>query len=76
MHNRTFLRILLDNIFLNNPLSRAVISLVNFCKECNGNPVPELKFLENMPLKRKEPVNNYKNRFVFDSSNMYGVRLK
>ena len=76
MHNRTFFRILLDNLFVSNPLSRAVITLVNFCKEYNGTPVPELKFLEKMPLKRRETVNGYKNRFVFNSSGMYGVRSK
>ena len=76
MHKRTFFRILTDNIFINNPFCRALIALVNFCKEYSENCSPKLKFLEKMPLKRKETVNCYKNRFVFDSSKMYGVNSK
>ena len=76
MHNRTFFRILTDNLFINNPLCRAVSALVNFCKEYRGQSGPELKFLNKLPLNKKEPNIDYKNRFIFDSSKMCGVNSK
>ena len=76
MLNRTFFRILFDNLFINNPVSKAVITLVNFCNNSYCFNSRKLKFSENMPLHKKEDVINYKNRFIFDSSNICGVNSK
>ena len=76
MINRTFFRILTDNILIKNPLCRALFAFVNFCKEYDGSLNKDLKFLSKMPLIKKEPELNYKNRFIFDSSNVCGVNSK
>ena len=66
MQGRTFLRIMLDNLFINNPLSKAIVALVNFCNEQNYYYRKELKFLTKMPLNKKEEYNIYKNeKFIF-----------
>lgn len=75
MQKRTFVRIMFDSIF-NNPVVRAVQTLVNFCNNSSFYNKSELKFLKNMPLnyKEKEPV--YKNKFIFDASLAAGVNSK
>lgn len=75
MQGRTFLRIMLDNIF-NNPIFRTINALVNFCNEQCGFNNKSLKFSEKMPLTKIQTINNYKTRFIFDSSKASGVNLK
>ena len=76
MQGRTFLRIMIDNLFLNNPLSKALSALVNFCNEQNYYNQKELKFLNKMPLNKTEINSTYKNRFIFTSTQVSGVNNK
>ena len=76
MHNRTFFRILTDNIFINNPFCKAISAFVNFCNDYNGYRNKDLKFLNKLPLYKNEPEIRYKNRFIFDSYNAHGVHSK
>lgn len=76
MKHRTFFRIMLDNLFVNNALCKALQSLVNFCNEQSYFSQKELKFLEKMPLTRTEQDSVYKNRFIFENTQTYGRSLK
>ena len=76
MHGRTFFRIMIDTLFLNNPISKALVSLVNLCNNFTFYNRKKLKFLRKMPLNKKEMLYNYNNKFIFDSSNLSGVDLK
>ena len=76
MQGRTFFRIMLDNIFVNNPFCKAIASLVNFCNEQSIYSKKELKFLNKMSLNKKEIGPVYKNRFIFDSSQISGIKMK
>ena len=76
MQGRTFFRIMLDNLFVNNPFCKAVCALVNFCNEQSSYAPKNLKFSEKMPFTKKEVAANYKTRFIFDSSKANGVSLK
>ena len=73
MNGRTFFRIMFDNLFINNPLSKAITSLVNFCNEQNFYNNKKLKFLEKMPLTKIEQTNSYNKRFIFNSNPKSGV---
>ncbi len=73
MQGRTFFRIMLDNLFVNNALSKAIIALVNFCNEQNYYNRKELKFLKKMPLNNIKQENYYKNRFIFNAKQKTGV---
>lgn len=72
MQKRTFLRIMLDNLFVNNAFCKAIISLVNFCNEQSYYNKKELKFLKKMPLNKIENQNSY-NKFVFKTPQKTGV---
>lgn len=76
MKKRTFIRIMLDILFINNALCKALVSLVNFCKEQYGYRIEKLKFLEKMPLNRKEDVNNYSKKFLFQTTKVHGVNIR
>ena len=77
MQGRTFFRILIDNLFVKNPIGKTVIGLVNFCNNLIGYDAKNLKFLKKMPLyNNKDSESDYKKRFIFDSSNSYGVNIK
>ena len=76
MQGRTFFRIMIDNLFVNNPIGRAVSTLVNFCNNSTIYNKKNLKFLKKVPLYKSEPVSGYNKRFVFDSSNVCGVKTK
>ena len=77
MQGRTFFRILIDNLFVKNPIGRMIIALVNFCNNLTAYNGKNLKFLKNMPLyNSKVTESSYKKRFIFDSSNSYGVNIK
>ena len=76
MRGRTFFRIMIDNLFVNNALSKALIALVNFCNEQSYYGKKELKFLQKMPLKKLEQKNKYDSRFVFNTNPKIGANSK
>lgn len=76
MQGRTFLRIMLDNLFVNNALCKSIVALVNFCNEQSYFAKKELKFLKKMPLNKMETEKNYKTKFIFNSNHKIGVDLK
>ena len=76
MRGRTFLRIMLENIFINNTLSKTIIALVNFCNEQSYYGRKKLKFLNKMPLNNTEEHYNYKNKFIFTNNQNSGVNYK
>ena len=76
MQGRTFLRIMLDNLFVNNALCKAISALVNFCNEQNYYNRKELKFLKKMPLNKVEQDSIYQKRFIFNSTHKTGVDLR
>ena len=73
MQVRTFLRIMIDNLFVNNTVCKALTSLVNFCNEQSYFNKRELKFLKKMPLNKVEKQNTYKTKFIFKSNHKTGV---
>ena len=76
MQKRTFLRIMMDILFVNNPISRTVLSVVNFCKEYNDFRYKNLKFSKTLPLYMTEKDVKHKNIFIFDSSKAIGANSK
>ena len=60
MQARTFFRIMIDNLFVNNALSKALFACINFFKEQSYYNKKELKFLNKMPLNNIEKSNIYK----------------
>ena len=76
MQKRTFFRIMIDNLFVNNAFCKAIISLVNFCNEQRYYNQKELKFLKNMPLNKIGTKSVYKNKFIFNSAPKSGVDFK
>ena len=76
MQGRTFFRIMADNLFVNNPICKAMSALVNFCNEQRYCAHQELKFLEKMPLNNISKDSVYKNRFIFDPTQKSGVDYK
>lgn len=77
MRGRTFFRIMLDNLFVNNVFCKALSALVNFCNEQSYYSKKELKFLKKMPLNKiKEQNSAYKNRFIFNTDQISGVSYK
>lgn len=76
MQGRTFFRIMVDSLFVNNPISQAVNTLVKFCNNSTIYDKKNLKFLGKMPLTNREPVLKYSKKFVFDSSKVCGVKTK
>ena len=77
MQGRTFLRIMIDNLFVNNALCKALSALVNFCNEQSYYSRKELKFLKKMPLNKiEEQKCAYKNRFIFNTNQVSGANHK
>ena len=76
MQGRTFLRIMLDNLFVNNAFCKAISALVNFCNEQSYYNRKELKFLNKMPLDKVEQDSVYQKRFIFNSAHKTGVDLR
>ena len=72
MQKRTFFRIFVDNLILNNAFCKAIASLVNFCNEQSYYNRKKLKFLKKMPLNKTEQNNSY-NKFVFKPHSKTGV---
>ena len=75
MQGRTFLRIMLDNLLVNNPLCKAIKALANFYNEQNFFKSTKLKFIKKMPLNNTED-NLYENKFLFKTTQKSGVNLK
>ena len=76
MRGRTFFRIMIDNLFVNNAFCKALLALVNFCNEQSYYGRKKLKFLKKMPLNNVEKTIPYKNKFIFDSTRASGVNFK
>lgn len=76
MHGRTFFRIMIDTLFVNNPVGKALSYLVNFCNNYAFYNRKKLKFLQKMPLGNKETLYSYNKKFIFNSSNLSGANLK
>ncbi len=76
MQGRTFFRIMMDSLFVNNALCKAISSLVNFCNEQRYYSHKELKFLEKMPLNNVQNKSVYTKKFIFNSSHNSGVDYK
>ena len=76
MRGRTFFRIMIDNLFINNALCKALSALVNFCNEQSYYGRKKLKFIEKMPLNNIQQDSVYKNRFIFNSTQHSGVDYK
>ncbi len=69
MHGRTFFRIMLDSLFVNNSFVKTIESFVKFCNEQRYYSQNELKFSDKMPL-NNIVKDNYKNKYVFNSLTM------
>lgn len=66
MQGLTFFRIMLDTLFVKNPLCKAIVSIVKFCNEQSVFGRKTLKFSSKMPFTKTEQTYNYKTRFIFD----------
>ena len=67
---------MIDSLFVNNPVGKAISVLVNFCNNSTIYNKKNLKFLKKMPLSKVETDINYKKRFIFDSSYVCGAKAK
>lgn len=76
MQGRTFFRIMIDNLFVNNAFCKALCSLVNFCNEQSYFHKKQLKFLKKMPLIKKEEKKVYTNRYIFTNPQNSGIDFK
>lgn len=76
MQVRTFLRIMFNNLFIDNAFCKALSSLVNFCNEQRYYNRKELKFLEKMPLNNVKDNNPYSKKFIFNSTKNSGASFK
>ena len=73
MRERTFFRIMIDNLFINNAFCKALLALINFCNEQQYYGKKELKFVKKMPLYNIKQNKSYDNRFIFNSTKNSGV---
>ena len=76
MRGRTFLRIMLDNLFVNNIFSKTVNALVNFCNEQGIISQKKLKFSQKMTLNNIEKDSVYQKKFLFTNMQNSGVDSK
>ena len=76
MQKRTFIRIMIENLFINNAISKTIAALIKFCNEQSYYGKKELKFLQKMPLNRTEQVKKYDERFLFNSNPKIGANSK
>ena len=58
MQIRTFLRIMFNDIFHNNVVSKSISALVNFCNEYNVFGVKQLKYSQNVSLNMRDTKKN------------------
>ena len=76
MQGRTFFRIMIDNLFVNNAIGKTISALIKFCNEQSYYGKKELKFLQKMPLNRTEQIKKYDERFLFNSNPKIGANSK
>ena len=76
MRERTFFRIMLDNLLVNNAICKSITSLVNFCNEQSYFATRKLKFSKKMPLNNISQDSVYKNKFIFNNTYKSGVDYK
>lgn len=76
MRGRTFIRIMFENLFINNAICKALSALVKFCNEQNYLTKKELKFFKNVPLNKLEEDKSYKTKFIFKNNQKLGVDYK
>ena len=76
MSGRTFFRIMIDNLFVNNAFCKAIMALVNFCNEQSYYGQKKLKFLKKMPLTKVQTTQNYQSKFIFNPNQISGVDYK
>ena len=76
MQIRTFLRIMMDHLFINNVFAKTLFALVNFCKEQSFYRQNELKFLKKVPYNKLESKNTYQKNFIFKNNQTSGVYYK
>jgi len=76
MFGRTFFRIWIERLFINNPIGKAIAALVNFCNNSTLYDKKKLKFLKKMPLDKEETLLSYDRRFIFENSYNYGANTK
>ena len=67
MQGRTFFRIMLDNLFVNNALFGTIIKLIRFWKELEIFNHINLKTLNKKTKNDIIKEEHYKNRFKFNS---------
>ena len=67
---------MLENLFVNNALCKALSALVNFCNEQSYYGKKELKFLKKMPLTKVEKNSVSQNRYIFTSALNSGAQKK
>lgn len=76
MHGRTFLRIMVDYLFINNVFAKTIIALINFCKEQQYNSREELRFYQEIRFDENIRSNDYsKTKFIFNNKQNNGVNL-
>ena len=76
MRGRTFLRIMLDHLFINNVFSKTINALVNFCNEQGLITQKKLKFSQKMTLNNIEKNSVYQKKFLFTNIENNGVNFK
>lgn len=76
MHGRTFLRTMMDALFINNVFAKTLTAFVKFCNEQAVFSGKELKFSKKMPLDSIEVQKRYKNKFIFESKLANGANSK
>ena len=73
MQGRTFFRIMIDNMFINNPFCKALSALVKFCNEQSIFYKKELKFSKKIPLYNNKNLYNH-TKFIFDTKQAIGAK--
>ena len=76
MQGRTFLRIMLDNLFINNAFSKAISKLINFCNEQQYINHKKLKFSKKIPLHKVEKNDIINNKYIFTDLRNSGAPYK
>ena len=67
---------MINNLFVNNVLSKTLLALVNICREQSYYNKKELRFLNKTQLIKSENSDTYNKRFIFNKKKAYGVSYK
>ena len=76
MRGRTFFRIMIDNLFVNNAFCKTILAMVNFCNEWSYYKGKKLKFLKKKPLTKLESNCVYEKKFLFNTNEISGAKQK